>query len=173
MSNVLIGIIGVILFIGLAVAGALFLGDQFKNVAGKSNGTVIIGQLQQMTQAVEMYRLKTGVQTVTCQTVDFLVPRFLKSVPTSPTLRPGDPSTSYYRRPQLNNDLIVDATPEQAAGHPALYITTNIGNDRKAKDACQAIADTQNRGVPTVTVLPTEKSGCGLFNDEYVAWIRI
>lgn len=173
MANVLMGLIGVILFIGLALAGASFLGDQFKTVAGRSNATVIIAQLQQMTQAVEMYRIKTGIQTVNCQTVDFLVPRFLKVIPVSPTLKAKTTTGSYMYRPQINNDLITDATPEQAAGIPGTYITTNIGDDRMAKDACQAIADTQNRGVPTVTVTPTEKSGCGLFQGEYVAWIKI
>ncbi len=170
MSNVLIGVIGVILFIGLALAGALFLGDQFGSAASKSDASIIMGQLAQMTQAVEMYRLKSGTGAVTCQTVDFLVPRFLRNVPVSPTLKASATRNSYMYKPQLNNDLVTDATPQQAAGHPALYITTNLGADDRAAKACQAIADQYGGGVQTVSALPTSKAGCGRFQDEFVAW---
>jgi hypothetical protein len=174
MSNVLVGIIGVILFVGLAVAGALFLGQQFTNAAARTNATIIVGQLQQMTQAVEMYRLKTGSQSVTCQTVAFLVPRFLKKIPVSPTLTAKKAgATTYFYTPQLNNDLRTDPTSEQAAGVEAKYITTNLGGDATAKEACKAISDYQTKGIPTVDPMPTEKSGCGFFQEEYVAWIRL
>jgi hypothetical protein len=173
MSNVLIGIVGVILFIGLALAGVLFLGSQFTNAGGKSDATAIMAQLQQMTQAVEMYRLRTGRQTINCQTVDFLIPRFLKTMPISPTIKARQTATSYMYKPQLNNDLVTDATPEQAAGIPAIYITTNIGNDQRAKEACRSISETYTKGIPTVDLTPPEKSGCGFFQNEYVAWIRI
>jgi hypothetical protein len=173
MSNVLIGIIGVILFIGIAIAGALFLGDQFKSVTSKSDASTIMAQLAQMTQALEMYKLKSGKGTVNCQTVDFLVPRYLKRVPVSPTLIAANTQSSYLYKPQLNNDLRTDATPEQAAAVEALYITTNIGATPKAAKACQAIADQYGGGVQTVTALPTSKAGCGLFQDEYVAWQKL
>ena len=44
MSNVLIGIIGVILFIGLALAGALFLGPRFQaaTISSKASATVVM-----------------------------------------------------------------------------------------------------------------------------------
>jgi len=42
MSNVLIGIIGVILFIGLALAGALFLGPRFQESTNNSRGSAVI-----------------------------------------------------------------------------------------------------------------------------------
>jgi len=173
MSNVLIGIIGVILFIGLALAGALFLGDQFKKATARTNASIIIGQISQMTQALEMYRLKTGIAKPTCQTVEFLVPRFLKSVPVSPTVIAKTTTNSYMYVPQLNNDLITDATSAQAAGIAATYITTNLGSDVTARDACQVLADMQSGGLQTVSVTPAEKSGCGFFANEYVAWQRL
>lgn len=173
MSNVLIGIIGVILFVGLAVAGTLFLGGQFSNATARANASIIIGQIAQMSQAVEMYRLKTGIAKPTCQTVEFLVPRFLKSVPVSPTVIARNTTNSYMYVPQLNNDLVTDATPQQAAGIPATYITTNLGGDTTARAACQVIADMQSGGVQTVSITPAEKSGCGFFQNEYVAWQRL
>lgn len=173
MSNVLMGIIGVILFIGIALAGALFLGDQFKKATARTNASIIIGQISQMSQAVEMYRLKTGIAKPTCQTVEFLVPRFLKSIPKSPTVIARTTTNSYMYVPQLNNDLITDATPAQAAGIAATYITTNLGGDVTAKEACQVLADMQSGGVQTVSATPTEKSGCGFFANEYVAWQRL
>jgi hypothetical protein len=173
MANVLIGIIGVILFIGLALAGALFLGDQFKKATARTNASIVIGQIAQMSQAVEMYRLKTGIASPTCQTVDFLVPRFLKSVPVSPTVTARANVGTYRYTPALNNDLVTDATPTQAAGIPATYITTNLGADSTAREACQVIADMQSGGVQTVSATPSEKSGCGAFSGDYVAWQRL
>lgn len=89
MSNVLIGIIGVILFIGLALAGALILGDDFKGASASSRAAAVTSQLQQGVQAIAMYELKTGR---TMSAGDFndngaalLVPRFLKTMPVNTT----------------------------------------------------------------------------------------
>ena len=84
MSNVLIGIIGVILFIGLALAGALILGDDFKSSNAASRAAGLTSRTQQTAAAIEMYQLKTG-QMVTKNvdmSIDFLVPRFVKSTNT-------------------------------------------------------------------------------------------
>jgi hypothetical protein len=88
MSNVLIGIIGVILFIGLALAGALILGDDFKSSKASTGAATTISQLQQTAAAVNMYQLKTGRTMMAndyLTNVDTLVPRFLKVSPRTPT----------------------------------------------------------------------------------------
>lgn len=82
MSNVLIGIIGVILFIGLALAGALILGDDFRSASRDSKATALVTQMQQVSQALEMYRLKTGSDFpsyVQVNTDARMIPRFLKT----------------------------------------------------------------------------------------------
>jgi len=82
VSNVLIGIIGVILFIGLALAGALILGDDFKSSSRDAKATALIAQMQQVSQAVEMYRLKTGTDFPSYAQINTdarMVPRFLKT----------------------------------------------------------------------------------------------
>ncbi|RYF45923.1 MAG: hypothetical protein EOO38_15115, partial [Cytophagaceae bacterium] len=61
MSNVLIGIIGVILFIGLALAGALFLGERFSNSRTQSEAARYMSEGSQISKAYEMFRLNEGV----------------------------------------------------------------------------------------------------------------
>jgi len=88
MSNVLIGIIGVILFIGLAVAGALYLGDRFTSAGNESRAAATISQIAQISNAIQMYEMKTG-QTFTAGTsLGTLMPRFLRSLPSNPTTGP-------------------------------------------------------------------------------------
>lgn len=60
MSNVLIGIIGIILFIGLALAGALFLGPRFQSASNDSKAAAMVQQLQQASNAAAMYTVETG-----------------------------------------------------------------------------------------------------------------
>jgi type II secretory pathway pseudopilin PulG len=60
MSNVLIGIIGVILFIGLALAGALFLGPRFQDATVNSKASAAHQAMAQMTHAANLYALQEG-----------------------------------------------------------------------------------------------------------------
>jgi hypothetical protein len=84
MSNVLIGIIGVILFIGLALAGALFLGPRFQEVTADSKAAALVQQAAQVAQARSMYRVQEGREPT-----DFaetgLIPGYLKAKPINPT----------------------------------------------------------------------------------------
>ena len=60
MSNVLIGIIGVILFIGLALAGALFLGPKFQEASLKSEASATMGMVAQAAHGMNLYRVNEG-----------------------------------------------------------------------------------------------------------------
>jgi len=60
MSNVLIGIIGVILFIGLALAGALFLGPRFQDSSTDSKAAAVTQQLKQVADAASLYTIQEG-----------------------------------------------------------------------------------------------------------------
>ncbi|MAM84637.1 MAG: hypothetical protein CL472_08225 [Acidobacteria bacterium] len=60
MSNVLIGIIGVILFIGLALAGALILGEDFMTASASSEASAQLSTGRQIMNAIAMHDLKTG-----------------------------------------------------------------------------------------------------------------
>jgi len=85
MSNVLIGIIGVILFIGLAVAGALFLAPRFSDTKSASTAAATVQAVAQLAAAVtyanadQAQRAPAGFDTA-----DLVAGRYLQSVPTNP-----------------------------------------------------------------------------------------
>ena len=81
MSNVLIGIIGVILFIGLALAGALFLGPRFQEATQNSRAAAAIQGVHQITSAANMYRVQEGLPLGTGQLGLLRDKGYLKSVP--------------------------------------------------------------------------------------------
>lgn len=54
MSNVLIGVIGVAIFIGLAMAGALFLGPSFTGAQAERQASLHMLQLKQITEAATL-----------------------------------------------------------------------------------------------------------------------
>jgi hypothetical protein len=97
VSNVLIGIIGVILFIGLALAGALFLGPRFQEASNSAKASSATQTIAQVANAVHMYEVQEGTPVVpsaanttlgtkTEQSYKQLVEGgYLKSVPTNPT----------------------------------------------------------------------------------------
>jgi hypothetical protein len=60
MSNVLIGIIGVILFIGLALAGALFLGPRFQESTNNSKASAAVQAVAQVSSAANMATVQNG-----------------------------------------------------------------------------------------------------------------
>jgi hypothetical protein len=134
MSNVLIGIIGVILFIGLALAGALFLGPRFQESANTSKAAAISSSVAQVAQAVEMYRTQEGMDAPSTTTLSAIVPGYLKSMP--PT--GGIGTANWYA---LDDD-----------GDPAgktRWIVLSVVDDAsgRAKSACAAVA--KNAGMAT------------------------
>ena len=83
MSNVLIGIIGVILFIGLALAGALFLGPRFQESTNNSKASAAVQAVTQVSNAFSMYRLSEGKKAATVD--DLVTGGYLKTTPPNPT----------------------------------------------------------------------------------------
>lgn len=167
MSNVLIGIIGVILFIGLALAGALILGDDFKSATSASQAAALMSQLKQASDAGMMYKLKTGAGHLPSIETNFLVPRFLKTAAVNPTSKTAPAPSGYWYQPQFNNNLYLDGYREP--GPAAKYVLAPIGpiGDEKARETCQAITETYgqtsiaNYGGNSDPAPPTE-AGCAL-----------
>jgi hypothetical protein len=60
MANVLIGIIGVILFIGLALAGASFLGPRFNEAQANTKASQISEAISQSVAAYKLRKAQTG-----------------------------------------------------------------------------------------------------------------
>lgn len=163
MSNVLIGIIGVILFIGLALAGALILGDDFRSATNETQAAAAVAQLQQVKAAADMWKLKTGQSTIMNQDTTFLVPRFLKIRAQNPTRFGTANPTSYPHATRFNNDLCPDATNE-GGSIPASHIQIAVGQGATGDAICQAIADQQAGGVIDTAVRPTRAMGCARFD---------
>ena len=167
MSNVLIGIIGVILFIGLALAGALILGDDFKSSKSDSDAAAIISQMGQASQALAMYELKTGQRYPDFTNIQDndarLIPRFLKKAPEG---RGGGRAVPFTQ-----------SSP--AAGRRFVVLGGLSAAD------CEAIQRNLNPGtpVPTMTqndtngwgILPEGQAGCALqaSGPNYLIWYRI
>ncbi len=84
MSNVLIGIIGVILFIGLALAGALFLGPRFQEATNSSKAAAVIQAAHQVSNAANMYRLNQGETLYSNHLGSLVSGGYLKSLPSIP-----------------------------------------------------------------------------------------
>jgi len=186
LSNVLIGIIGVILFIGLALAGALILGDDFRTASSSSQAAALMSQLKQAADAAEMRRLKTGVAANPATETSFLVPRFLKTQASNPTslarAAPNDPRWTV----SFNNNLYADGFYEPM--YAAKYVQAVIGplGDAKALDVCRTIAETYGQSAVTDSRNDNDSdqpspAGCALVNSgpvfdlvpQYVAYVRV
>ena len=182
MSNVLIGIIGVILFIGLALAGALFLGPRFQESTQNSQAASIMSSLKQATDAAELRMLDLGVQYTPATDASFLTTGgYLKAAPTNaaPSARG---SSAYDSRIVFNNNIYADGAEEPQ--YAARYAMTVIGpeDDSVAKGICGAIARTYGQStVPTTTDNfpdPSGALGCMAANGAggkrlYIAYSRI
>jgi hypothetical protein len=147
MSNVLIGIIGIILFIGLALAGALILGDDFMSARSDSKAAASISMMSQVSNAIAMYELKTGRKFVAGTPLATLMPRFLKSLPVNPTTAPI-PGT--YTAQVVNS------------GGDTSLVLMELGSEAEA--VCMAIS--QQSGRPSIAIandvasVPSQPGGC-------------
>lgn len=141
MSNVLIGIIGIILFIGLALAGALILGDDFRTASNSSQAAALMSQVKQSADAADMFKLKTGSRYVPAIETDFLVPRFLKAPATNPTYL-GRTDTTYLYKVAFNNNIAVDNFREPSTAGRFVIAPIGQDGDAKARAICLEIAQT-------------------------------
>ena len=171
MSNVLIGIIGVILFIGLALAGALILGDDFSSASNSSKAARVVQTLQQVSSAANMYRLKTG-RPLFEEDNALLVPRFLKTYPDSPIV-----GATADRRLQVKLANTINDNAAAIPGAEARYVTVRIyyEGEQSKVDICRAIQEQATGQI--VTTLPGADGvapiGCGYFGVTLYAWARI
>ena len=159
MSNVLIGIIGVILFIGLALAGALILGDDFRSSKSSTIAAAMISQVDQIAKAQQMYTLKLG-QPYSGNAAG-LIPRFLKTVPANPS------------GAGLHNFIFTSVDGAVFDGANQYMIVVGIdagsgvgGENQQVRDICLAAAEQAGMNTangiptyPTIASVPTQ-TGC-------------
>lgn len=90
MSNLIIGVIGVILFIGMALAGASFLGPNSMNSAIKIAEAAVLEANGSVANAVQVRERELEVLTLANSVpAEILHPRFINEMPQNPT---GGPS---------------------------------------------------------------------------------
>ena len=157
MSNVLIGIIGVILFIGLALAGALFLGPRFQDATINSKASAVVTAIQQVQSAVELYKVNTGeTGYVRMGAPDWLAPDYLKTMPANPI---RSSSVTYWNTVNINNDPYPDTTDEgkQMVGRYAIAV---LGSDSQADRICATVAKNTGTTVIPAYSSPLERIGC-------------
>jgi hypothetical protein len=164
MSNVLIGIIGVILFIGLALAGALFLGPRFQESTIASKASAWTQGQAQVAHAVNLMRLNEGsvvqadytsMESMKTLMVDS---GYMKSVPVNPA-----GIERYY----------VLRGPTGGFGGPATYVMNGffLGN-KDDERLCTEIARRAGitipaDGSPPVLTAPVGQFGCFRNNSGY------
>ena len=151
MSNVLIGIIGVILFIGLALAGALFLGPRFQESTNNSKAASAVQGVSQIASAIQLRNLNEGSTLPASSNLEtsLVTPGYLKAIPKNP----GGRQTVY----------IADGGGAQTA-NPIVYIIMPLEVEAGAKEICAAAVKqtrmTADGSIPSGTNGPTHPIGC-------------
>jgi hypothetical protein len=84
LANVLIGIVGVILFIGLALAGASFFGPVLSDAVVESRASGVVQSLSTVAKAVSVRNRELETLTSASATSSVLVPEYLEDLPTNP-----------------------------------------------------------------------------------------
>ncbi|MAM84636.1 MAG: hypothetical protein CL472_08220 [Acidobacteria bacterium] len=177
MSNVLIGIIGVILFVGLALAGASYLGKEFGDASAKSQAAAISSVMQQTAHAATMYQAKRGIQltgadgpTIVQRLVDS---KTLKEYPRN-IVNPGNPPIGANINGNHRADL------------PLRLFYMDLGDSEEAREVCRAIerisgGDDADQVVDNLNPFrersnSQQRQGCiwnSSYYDRYVAYIMI
>jgi hypothetical protein len=155
MSNVLIGIIGVILFIGLALAGALFLGPRFQESTNNSRASAAVQMVSQVANAANLYRVQEGRDLA-----DGLVD-------SGNALITGTYMKAFGQDPNMGGLPVVQAISS------VRYATMTLGTNGEA--VCRAInKQTRNAAAnETVPSGPTGSTGCFTSGGLYAVYAAI
>ena len=172
MSNVLIGIIGVILFIGLALAGALILGEDFRSASNDTKAAQISQTIHQIASAASMYEVKTGRQLMDGDQ-GLLMPRFLKSIPSNPIYPTSSAYTHQYMLSyQQDNPGSGRSTLQANFVVLFLYAGTPAG-DVQMKAVCDSINSAAGVASSAAAVAGPSVFGCVDYAGRWIAFERI
>ena len=145
MSNVLIGIIGVILFIGLALAGALFLGPRFQEATIDSRASSIAMMLSQSVSAMQMYTLQEGDTVVVGGFQSLLDKGYLKQRPLGSYVRDDDGGNNVVKSTMITITSRGDPT---------------VGVDTLCAKFAKRVGMQTGDQVTVADVLPAKPTGC-------------
>lgn len=144
MTNVLVGIVGVLLFIGLALAGAFFLGPRFQQAKQDSRAMSLTQMASQIVVAMEIKRNDDGTPMPARQSMTVLAQRaYLKALPSNPYLGEG----GWPFRALYSHDL-----------HSSLYyadvVFLSIGHGEDTPAVCRSINRQSGISGDEIPVLP-------------------
>lgn len=146
MSNVLIGIVSVIIFIGLSLAGAIFFGDQVKKLTNDSRATAVIQVASQMANAINLHNVQEGESypTPLIYNTQMLVDNnYLKILPVSP-VKGGSVMFTIAEM-----GLSAEFGTVNSVAKPAILVLAPLGVDNF--EICEAAARQSNGTVVEVT----------------------
>jgi type II secretory pathway pseudopilin PulG len=148
LSNVLIGIVGVILFIGLALAGASFFGPSVAGSIQESKAMSAMRVVSETAMAVVSRNRDTESVLPAALSADALVPDYLSELPVNPVN--GGP-------------VMLLTTGAQTSGGPATVVAIKLSPTPEQIKICEAANLASGGPVPVRTysqAIPTQRSGC-------------
>ena len=145
MANVLIGIVGVILFIGLALAGASFFGPVLNDSVVEARASGLVQSLSTVAKAVSVRNRELETLTPGSSNSNVLVPDYLSDLPTNPIN--GQPLM-----------LVTDAG--SVTGGMARIVASRLTSTDAA--LCGYVNGQGGGGttVPVVSTMPIQSIGC-------------
>jgi hypothetical protein len=168
VSNVLIGIIGVILFIGLALAGALFLGERFSEASINSDAAIVSNNLKQMADAARMMATQEGRTMMEHDHTLLVGGGYLKALPKN-HLYPSSNQEQHTYQLSYNGE-----NPNAPRGLEAHYVVLflydgTLAGDAKMTKICEAIARQSGQSAPSWD----GASGCAPYAGRWIAFQKL
>jgi hypothetical protein len=166
MANVLLGIVGIVLFIGLSLAGASYFGPLTSDALTEARASGLIQILSTTAKAVNVRNREQETMTASSANSSELTPDFLDETPVNPVTA----------GPVL---LVTDAGVSSSG--VARFVASKLPTDQA--DMCSYI-NRQGGGsatVPSVTTIPQQVTGCARANaamgafatGDYIAYMSI
>lgn len=91
MSQILLGLVGVVIFIGLALAASVLFGDQFRQSTATSRAAAMVQAATQLSHAASLFNLQSGQVLQANDLPAVLVSgNYLAGVPRNPMLSDAD-----------------------------------------------------------------------------------
>ncbi len=145
MTSVLIGIVGVLFFVGLVMAGALFLGPRFQQARESSKAMSLTVMASQIVLAMEVRRNEEGIPLPARTPMSLLAEdAYLKALPLNPYLGEG----GWPFRALYSHDL-------HSPYYYADVVFLSIGHGKDAASVCRTINSQSGLG-PDIQTLPRE-----------------
>lgn len=132
MSSVLIGIIGITLFVGLALAGALFLGPRFQDAQDNASASAFVAGVSDVASAANSFQIANSYTRgpAMSRPADLMAGGFLKSLPSDPLSRSG------YQIEIVDAAGIDEASAADANAWTPRFVIWSLGS---SKDICSLI----------------------------------